>query len=243
MLITSVTSAPQCNNPFGGGYKISWTPYGVLSAGTNDALFKFQGKNVTKPGTAIYDPPEWKHVIKVEGKGTTFEWYPNRDSTPYILHYNMPECQSIIRGTYRNNGWCNTLRSIALLGLNLKEESKETLDGKTYLEAAICIWNSRNEDKLDPKSTKEDVKKKYAAYLKKEVTDKAITDLEWVGLFSDAKVPEGTKAPIDVMCHLWTKNMQYGEDEKDMIVMQHIFEVEYKDGTREELTSTLVNFG
>mmetsp|Transcript_21573 Transcript_21573/g.52811 ORF Transcript_21573/g.52811 Transcript_21573/m.52811 type:complete len:837 (-) Transcript_21573:282-2792(-) len=236
--------APQCNNPFGGGYKISWTPYGVLSAGTNNALFKFQGKNVTKPGTEIYDPPEWRHVIKVEGKDTTFEWYPNRDSTPYIMHYNMPECQSIIRGTYRNNGWCNTLRSIALLGLNSKEEAKEPFDGKSYLEAAISIWNATNEDKLDAKATKGDIIKKYAAFLKKEPSNKAITDLEWVGLFdSTDKIPAGTKAPIDVMCHLWTNKMQYGEDEKDMIVMQHIFEVEHKDGTREELTSTMVHFG
>uniref|UniRef100_A0A7S3ZC48 Saccharopine dehydrogenase [NAD(+), L-lysine-forming] n=1 Tax=Lotharella globosa TaxID=91324 RepID=A0A7S3ZC48_9EUKA len=236
--------APDCNNPFGGGYKISWTPYGVLSAGTNNALFKFQGQNVTKPGTEIYDPPEWKHVIDVEGKATTFEWYPNRDSTPYIEHYNMPECQSIIRGTYRNNGWCNTLRAIATLGLNDKTEYKVKWEDMTYLQAAVTIWNTRNaDDQLDAKATPEDVKKAYAKALKSDTTNKAITDLEWVGMFSDDKVPAGCKAPIDVMCTLWTAKMQYGEDEKDMIVMQHIFEVEYKNGTREELTSTLINFG
>mmetsp|Transcript_2194 Transcript_2194/g.3170 ORF Transcript_2194/g.3170 Transcript_2194/m.3170 type:complete len:839 (-) Transcript_2194:177-2693(-) len=235
--------APDCNNPFGGGYKISWTPYGVLSAGTNNALFKFQGKNVTKPGTKIYDPPEWKHVIDVEGKATTFEWYPNRDSTPYIKHYDMPECQSIIRGTYRNNGWCNTLRAIALLGLNDKNEFKGDLSSMTYLEAAVAFWNAKNSDKLDAKASAADIKKKYASFLKCEETNKAITDIEWVGMFSSDKIAAGAKAPIDVMCQLWTKNMQYGENEKDMIVMQHLFEVEYKNGTREELTSTLIDFG
>ncbi len=237
--------APECNNPFGGGYKISWTPYGVLSAGTNNALYKFQGKNVTKPGTAIYDPPEWKHKISVKGKKTTFEWYPNRDSTPYIEHYSMPECQSIIRGTYRNNGWCNTLRGIAQLGLNSKTPSKTPIAGKTFLEAFVQVWNEANpQDALDAKADAAALKAKYAAKLQTDAKDKAITDLEWVGLFSTSeRVGEGSKAPIDAMCELWTARMQYGEDEKDMIVMQHIFEVELKDGTREDLTSTLVNFG
>jgi len=41
--------APQDNNnPF--GYKLSWSPRGVLLASRNDALFLDEGKEVTIPG-------------------------------------------------------------------------------------------------------------------------------------------------------------------------------------------------
>mmetsp|Transcript_2358 Transcript_2358/g.3393 ORF Transcript_2358/g.3393 Transcript_2358/m.3393 type:complete len:591 (-) Transcript_2358:144-1916(-) len=156
----------------------------------------------------------------------------------------MPECHSIIRGTYRNNGWCNTLRAIALLGLNDKKECKDSLVGKTYLEGAVYVYNSRNPDaKLPASANADQLKEAYAKFLKSDTKNKAISDLEWVGQFSNDKIPDGVKAPIDMMCTLWTAKMQYGEDEKDMIVMQHIFEVEYKNGAREEITSTLINFG
>ncbi|UKZ65093.1 uncharacterized protein TrAtP1_006293 [Trichoderma atroviride] len=37
--------------------------------------------------------------------------------------------------------------------------------------------------------------------------------------------------------------MQYEENERDMVMLQHKFEIEHKDGSRETRTSTLVDYG
>ncbi|MCK7520776.1 MAG: hypothetical protein MZV64_25275 [Ignavibacteriales bacterium] len=55
-------------------------------------------------------------VEDIEGLGK-FEVYPNRDSTPYKGDYNLKDALTVKRGTYRNVGWCETLRAIVNLGL------------------------------------------------------------------------------------------------------------------------------
>lgn len=37
--------------------------------------------------------------------------------------------------------------------------------------------------------------------------------------------------------------MSYGPDERDMVMLQHKFEVENKDGSKETRTSTLCEYG
>lgn len=43
-----------------------------------------------------------------------FECYPNRNSVQYLDIYPLRgECKTIIRGTYRNRGWCDAVKSLA----------------------------------------------------------------------------------------------------------------------------------
>ena len=46
-----------------------------------------------------------------------FEVYPNRDSLPYKHLYGLNDALTVMRGTYRNIGWCETLKAIVDLGL------------------------------------------------------------------------------------------------------------------------------
>ena len=93
--------APDANNnPF--GYKLSWSPRGVLLAGRNDAQFLRNGEEVTIPGHELFDNCE---IMDVPGMGQ-FEGYPNRDSLSYIETYSIPETKTMLRGTFRNIGWC-----------------------------------------------------------------------------------------------------------------------------------------
>jgi saccharopine dehydrogenase-like NADP-dependent oxidoreductase len=86
--------APQHNtNPF--GYKLSWSPRGVLMASRNPAVYSVNGQKVEVAGVDLYAP----HVYRTEtvsplGK---YEWYPNRDSLKYIELFGIPEVQTIIR--------------------------------------------------------------------------------------------------------------------------------------------------
>ncbi len=97
--------APDANdNPF--GYKFSWSPKGVLMAGTNPARFQRHGEIVEIPGEELFDN-YWP--VKVEGLGE-LEGYPNRDSLPYAETYSINPSDWMFRGTLRYPGWCATLK-------------------------------------------------------------------------------------------------------------------------------------
>ena len=110
--------APKDNdNPF--GFKLSWSPRGVLLASRNDARFLEGGKEVTIPGGVYFLKKEGRvknktdcgHTGKVlfdnystemiQELGIEYECYPNRNSLQYIELYGLHDTKKMIRGTYR----------------------------------------------------------------------------------------------------------------------------------------------
>ena len=217
--------APEANNnPY--GYKLSWSPRGVLLAGRNDAFFLRDGKEVKIPGPELFEHFE---LMEIPGIGT-FEGYPNRDSLSYIDIYNIQETKTMLRGTLRNIGWCNTLDKIADLGLlDLQERS---LDGMTY---AALMRELISTDDPDTKSA-------VAKACNIETKDPIISRLEWLGLFENKQIPLGTSTVLDALCALFENKMQYAKGERDMLVMHHEFIVDYPD-KKQKITSTLIDYG
>jgi len=65
--------------------------------------------------------------------------------------------------------------------------------------------------------------------------------LRWVGIFLDEKIlPRGN--PLDTQCSSLDEKMQFEKDERDLVMLQHMFEIENKDGSKETRTS-LVEYG
>jgi saccharopine dehydrogenase (NADP+, L-glutamate forming) len=217
--------APEANNnPY--GYKLSWSPRGVLLAGRNDALFLRDGKEVKVPGPELFEHFE---LMEIPGIGT-FEGYPNRDSLSYIDIYNIQETKTMLRGTLRNIGWCSTLDKIADLGLlDLQERS---LDGMTY--SALMRELIATDDP--------DIKSAVAKACNIETQDPIISRLEWLGLFENKQIPLGTSTALDALCVLFEDKMQYAKGERDMLVMHHEFIVNYPD-KKQKITSTLIDYG
>lgn len=217
--------APEANNnPF--GYKLSWSPRGVLLAGRNDAHFLRDGKEVKIPGADLFDNYE---IMEVPGMDS-FEGYPNRDSMSYIETYNIPETKTMLRGTFRNLGWCATLKKIADLGLlDLTEHSFE---GMTFAEMTRKLLSTNETD----------VVKEIASATGLAHDSDIISRLEWLGLFSDEKVPSEVNTYLDALCHLFEEKLQYAPGERDMIVMHHEFIAEFPDH-KEKTTSTLIDYG
>ena len=61
--------------------------------------------------------------------------------------------------------------------------------------------------------------------------ERIIKGLKWLDLFSDKPVHRrGTL--LDTLCATLEEKMQYEEGERDMVILQHKFEVELKDSTR-----------
>lgn len=219
--------APEANtNPF--GYKFSWSPIGVLLAGKNSAQYLKEGQQAFIPSENLF---ENYTIISIPGLGD-FEGYPNRNSLPYLELYGIESSKTMLRGTLRNKGWCLTMKKIVDLGL-LDQEEKDW-SGLTYSEFLRKLMNNPEE---------EDVKKALSQYLSIDEDSDIIKRFEWLGLLSDAPLSVTKGAALDILGDLMQAKLQYEEGERDMIILQHVFEVSYPEGEKEKITSTLVDFG
>jgi saccharopine dehydrogenase (NADP+, L-glutamate forming)/spermidine synthase len=221
--------APEANtNPW--GYKLSWSPRGVILAGRNAAKYQEDGEIVELAGEDLFDK---NYPYPVNGLDDDYEAYPNRDSLPYIDVYEIPETKTMFRGTLRNTGWCRALKKVADMGYM----SIEDLDLPTEF-SYNNLTNRLLGVSLEAKSKEEFMKK-----FNLSSDDDIVKRLDWMELFSETvKVPEAKISPLDALCHQWEKHLQYSPGERDMLIMVHEFEYEVPEG-KEKLTSTMVDFG
>lgn len=218
--------APDANdNPF--GYKLSWSPRGVLLAGRNDAQFLKNGEVVRIPGPELFDHYE---IMEVPGIGK-FEGYPNRDSMPFIDYYGIQEAKTMQRGTFRNLGWCETLKKVADLGLLSIEE--RSFSGMTYADMMKELTNA-GESESAANAT--------ASVIGLKSDDPIIQRLDWLGLFNNQEIPPDVTTHLDSVCNLFEQKLQYTPGQRDMIVMHHEFIAEYPDH-KEKITSTMIDYG
>lgn len=217
--------SPDSNdNPL--GYKFSWAPRGVLLAAQNGATFLKDGQVVEiRPGE-LYDHIE---SFDIDGIGL-FEGYANRNSCDYIPIYNIPEVQTLTRGTFRYSPWCKVLKKLHVAGY-LSSEEKDVYNNLTYKQLLSLLINK-------PLDT--DAIKTTAAHLEVEEDSDIIKVMEWLGLFEDT--PILSKTPLDALCRVMMAKMVYKDGQRDMVLMQHLFEIEY-DESVETVTSRLISYG
>jgi saccharopine dehydrogenase (NADP+, L-glutamate forming) len=219
--------APEANtNPW--GYKFSWSPRGVLMAGKNNGRFLRDGQTVDIPGRELFAHFE---PVEVPGGGT-FEGYTNRDCLGYIELYGLQGIPSMFRGTLRYPGWCDTLRAFASLGY-LDDAPRPELAGKTFKDLAGML--------VPAAKGAGDVAGAVAQHLGMRRDADPIRRFEWLGLFSDERLPDAPSV-MDVMVARMLARMSYAPGERDMLVMHHQFKAVFPDH-KESTTSTMVDFG
>ncbi|PIU58071.1 MAG: saccharopine dehydrogenase [Deltaproteobacteria bacterium CG07_land_8_20_14_0_80_38_7] len=218
--------SPEANtNPF--GYKFSWSPHGVVLAGRNNAQHLKDGKVIKINGEDLFDNFWIKHVDSLGD----FEVYPNRDSLSYIETYGLKGISTMFRGTFRNIGWCNTWKKIAMLGL-LDNEKKYDFEHLTYSSFLKKLINGQEDD----------IRRAVAGYLKLDYNSEILNRIEWLGLFKNIKPSLKQGSALDILVSVLYEHMQYQPGESDMVVLQHEFECEY-DNKKEKILSTLIDFG
>ncbi|EXJ62754.1 saccharopine dehydrogenase [NADP+, L-glutamate-forming] [Cladophialophora yegresii CBS 114405] len=230
--------APEASdNPL--GYKFSWSSRGVLLALRNSAKFYQDGSVKEIPGPELMASAKPYFIYP----GFAFVAYPNRDSTPYREKYNIPEAETVIRGTLRYQGFPEFVKVLVDIGfLSEAEQSylKPSPDKKplTWAEATQKIIGATSSKEFDlawaisSKTSFKDNPEK----------DRILSGIRWLGLFSDTPIkPRGN--PLDTLCATLEEKMQYEKGERDMVMLQHKFEIENKDGSKETRTSTLVDYG
>ena len=72
--------------------------------------------------------------------------------------------------------------------------------------------------------------------------DRIVKGMKWLGLFSDEIVDTKVNY-LDQLCAALERKMMYEEGERDMVMLQHVFECELKDGSKQTRTSTGLWFG
>ena len=228
--------APDANsNPW--GYKLSWSPRGVILAGRNSAKYLKDGEVVEIAGEDLFDhylpfPVYEKGPGDKEELGM-LEGYPNRNSIePYIDVYGIPEAKTMIRGTLRNPGWCRTMKKIADVGY-LTLDEQEFPSGFTY-------GNLLNQ--LLDKPLKSNSKENLIARFNIEEYDDIVKRFEWMSLLGDEVLPKKTISPLDALCHQFEEHLKYDSGERDMLVMVHQFEY-ILDSRKEKITSTMIEYG
>jgi saccharopine dehydrogenase (NADP+, L-glutamate forming) len=225
--------APEnSDNPL--GYKFSWSSRGVLLALRNAARYYANGDDVSIEGKQLMAHAKPYFIYP----GYAFVAYPNRDSTPYRERYNIPEAQTIVRGTLRYQGFPQFIKVLVDIGF-LDDTPLDLLKSAvSWREATQAVVGASSSDPAE--LTKAILAK--ATFESEEDKARILGGLRWIGMLSDEKViPRGN--PLDTLCATLEKKMQYEEGERDFVMLQHKFEIEHADGSRETRTSTLAEYG
>lgn len=206
----------------------------MLLALRNAAKFYQDGQAVSVDGPELMATAKPYFIYP----GFAFLCYPNRDSTPFRERYEIPEAQTVIRGTLRYQGFPEMIKCLVDIGF-LSDE------GADFLNAPIA-WKEATRQILGATSSGEKdltwaISSK-TAFANNEERDRILGGLRWIGLFSDEQItPRGN--PLDTLCATLERKMQYEPHERDMVMLQHKFGIEHADGSKETRTSTLVAYG
>ncbi|KAH3900775.1 Saccharopine dehydrogenase [NADP(+), L-glutamate-forming] [Saccharomycodes ludwigii] len=225
--------APEdSDNPL--GYKFSWSSRGVLLALRNSAKYYKNGKLETVSSEDLMSTAKPYFIYP----GYAFVCYPNRDSTVFKDLYHIPEAQTVIRGTLRYQGFPEFVKVLVDMGM-LKEDADELFSKPIQWKDALSKYIGAKSN------SKEDIIAKIDSLTKWKSEDdreRILSGITWLGMLSDKNItPRGN--PLDTLCATLEELMQYEEGERDMVVLQHKFGIEWADGSKEVRTSTLVDYG
>jgi len=221
--------APESdNNPW--HYKFSWNPRNVVLAGQGTAQFLEDGKLKYIPYRRLF---RQYRLVDIPNMGQ-WEVYANRDSLLYKEAYGLQDIKTLFRGTIRHKGFCDAWNALVRIGLTDATFPIVDSDQLTYhdlMEAFLGISQHTGS-----------VKDRVAKMIEMEPDSEVMQKLEWLGLFSKRRIKAKNATPSLILENLLLEKWALEPNEKDMVIMQHVFEYEQQRKKR-KLTSTLVMEG
>ena len=204
---------PSEDNPW--EYKFTWNPRNVVLAGQGTVKFIQEGRYKYIPYHKLFRRTE---MIHIPGYGY-FEGYANRDSLKYMDVYGLQGIETLYRGTLRRPGYCKAWDIFVQLGATDDSYAMEGVDSMTHRQFinSFLTYNPRDSVEL-----------KLAHYMNLEVDSAEMHKLRWLGMFDEEPVGLQKGTPAQVLEHILKKKWTIREDEKDQIVMWHLFD--YVDG-------------
>jgi saccharopine dehydrogenase-like NADP-dependent oxidoreductase len=113
------------------GYKFSWSSRGVLLALLNAASWLAEGQVRSVEGHDLMALAKPYYI----SPAYAFVAYPNRNSAPYREWYDIPEADTVVRGTLRYQGFPEFIRALVKLGWLDSLQKDWVKEGLTWAEA------------------------------------------------------------------------------------------------------------
>ncbi|MBL7827561.1 MAG: saccharopine dehydrogenase NADP-binding domain-containing protein [Saprospiraceae bacterium] len=221
--------APESDdNPW--HYKFSWNPRNVVLAGQGTAQFLEDGKLKYIPYRRLF---RQYRPVNIPEMGQ-WEVYANRDSLLYRDAYGLQNIRTMFRGTIRHVGFCDAWNALVRIGLTDATFPIVDSDKLTYhdlMEAFLGISQHTGS-----------VKDRVAKMLETDPQSDVMQKLEWLGLFSKRRIHLQNATPALILENLLLEKWALKPQDKDMVIMQHVFEYELQRKKR-KMTSTLVMKG
>ena len=201
--------APESDdNPW--HYKFSWNPRNVVVAGQGTAQYKENGNYKYIPYNNLFH-----NLSKTEVKGYgDFEVYPNRDSLQYCNLYGIKDIPTIMRGTMRRPGYSEAWNVLVRLGCtddSYHMKNSHLLSNMDYLKSFLPENGSCAEESL-------------ANFVGIDRQSEIMNKLKWLGLFTDDVMGVKDASPAVILQKILEKKWKLGENDRDLLVMQHQFE-------------------
>ncbi|NVJ84990.1 MAG: saccharopine dehydrogenase NADP-binding domain-containing protein [Algoriphagus sp.] len=217
--------SPECeDNPW--RYKFTWNPRNVVLAGQGMSRYIEQSKLKYIPYHQVF-----KRVQKVEFENLgEFEGYPNRDSLGYRKIYGLENIPTVLRGTLRRTGFAKAWDVLVQLGLT---------------DDSIELHPPQNSTKRDflnsflPFDPNRSVEEKLSSYIP-DLDFPTFEKIQWLRLFSHDSLPIYQGSPAKILQAILEKEWTLKPDDRDMIVMQHQFEIKENNTIRKLISSLVV---
>lgn len=212
-------------------YKFTWNPRNVVLAGQGGAaMFIQEGTYKYIPYHKLFRRTEFLN-IKDYGK---FEAYANRDSLKYRSIYGLDNIPTMYRGTIRKIGFSRAWNIFVQLGMtddSYKIENSEHMSYRDFVNLFLAY------------STSDSVELKLRSYLKIDQDDLIWEKLVELDLFNPIKkIGLKNATPAQMLQKILENSWTLQENDKDMIVMQHLFGYEL-NGKKHQIESSLVVLG
>jgi saccharopine dehydrogenase-like NADP-dependent oxidoreductase len=219
--------APQSeDNPW--KYKFTWNPRNVVLAGQGTSRYIEKSELKFVPYHQLFKRIE---TVSFPGLGD-FDGYPNRDSLSYRKVYGLDDIPTLLRGTLRRAGYCKAWDVFVQLGMTDDSFQMQMPQGSTYRQFlnAFLPWS-------DTLSLEEKL-----AELIPDLDFPTFEKLQWMGFFENRKLPLLNGSPAQLLQAILEKDWTLQPEDKDMIVMQHQFEIKTEAGIK-KITSSLIDIG
>jgi saccharopine dehydrogenase-like NADP-dependent oxidoreductase len=217
--------APESDdNPW--NYKITWNPRNVVLAGQGTVKYLQNKQYKYIPYHRLFTTTE---TVRIEGYGN-FEGYANRDSLKYIDTYGLNDTATFLRGTLRKPGFCDAWNLLVQLGITDDSYLLENSENLTWYEFTLSFLRKKKDKKINHL---------LAALINKGPGAREIYKLKWLGLLDDKKTGLTNATPAQLLQKLLEEKLVMKPEDKDMIVMQHIFDYEL-NGNKHKRTASLV---
>lgn len=222
--------APESDNNLW-NYKFTWNPRNVVLAGQGGAaMFIQEGTYKYIPYTKLFRRTEF---LKVNGGGD-FEAYANRDSLKYRSVYGLNDIPTMYRGTIRKIGFSRAWDIFIQLGMTDDSYTIEASENMSYRDFMNLFLGY---------SPSDSVELKLRSYLNIDQDDVMWAKLVELDLFNPKKKIGLTNAtPAKILQKILEDSWTLQKDDKDMIVMQHLFGYEL-NGKKHQIESSFIVLG